>query len=489
MITDRWRRLAAGVAFSTVCILVTSCRDASSPSANVLALSFQIEREESSDDGVSIASNTWRALPSLVTPRLGHAAVSLSGCVWAIGGTASRIVTTPFNSVERYCPSIDATRWSAGAPLPEARTDFAGVGVIANKIYAAGGVDASGVARRSLYVYGAATGWSLSPDSLPSPMACGGGGAVVGGKLYVWAGDLDIVDPENCTTFPRILAVYDPAKLAPPRWTILPATPPSDETGGCYYAMTALRSTLYFVGGGECGFPFYASNFKYGYNTSTATWVSASLLFATAYPAALTLSNRIFVFGGYDSDLPYFTTNEAWSFDPATASRDALPLMQNYRNSAAAAALANKIIIVGGSKHFNSGVTGTAEQLTIVTGCDVHEPDGTKATATPWPTRLEFGLGSSMTQAKICTANDVDNFFLERYGGRAPSIQMTPPAGTDYELILLDSTGTVVQRSSLVGSVMETVNIPVGLVQFFVRVRSQDGTFSARAAYRLELLP
>ena len=159
----------------------------------------------------------------------------------------------------------------------------------------------------------------------------------------------------------------------------------------------------------------------------------------------------------------------------------------SYRNTLdASAALC---ISSRSAKKPSSNQQRTAEQLTIVTGCDVHEPDGTKASATPWPTRLEFGLGSSMTQAKICTSNDMDNFFLKRYGGSAPSIQMTPPAGTDYELILLDSTGTVVQRSSLVGSVMETVNIPVGLVQFFVRVRSQDGTFSARAAYRLELLP
>ena len=170
-----WR--ATAVTISTLCFVVSGCQDASSPAANVLVASSSTAKQEFPDDGVSIASNSWRALPSLVTPRLGHAAVSLGGCVWAIGGRGGVSI---HSSVERYCPSIDATRWSAAAPLPEARTDFAGVGVIATRIYAAGGRDASGGARRSLFVYSAATGWSVSSDSLPFPMACGGGGAVYG---------------------------------------------------------------------------------------------------------------------------------------------------------------------------------------------------------------------------------------------------------------------------------------------------------------------
>ncbi len=206
-------RMAAAVfTVSTTCIFVSGCRDASSPAADVLSASSSIVGQESSDEGVSIASNAWRALPSLATPRVGHAAVSFSGCVWAIGGRAGTNSGTTFSSVERYCPNIDATRWSAGAPLPEARTDFAGVGVISKKIYAAGGFDATGVARRSLFVYSASTGWSLSPDSIPFPMACGGGGAVAGGKLYVFAGDTLFGGGLTTCDVGHALMVFDPAK-------------------------------------------------------------------------------------------------------------------------------------------------------------------------------------------------------------------------------------------------------------------------------------
>ncbi len=490
-----WR--ATAVTISTLCFVVSGCQDASSPAANVLVASSSTAKQEFPDDGVSIASNSWRALPSLITPRTGHAAVSLGGCVWTIGGSAS-LMGTPLSSVERYCPTIDATRWSASAPLPEARADFAGVGVIANKIYAAGGVNASGAATRSLYVYSAATGWSQSPDSLPLPMQCGGGGAVVGGKLYVFAGEF--VDPGDCSTAAgRTLAVYNPAKTTPPRWTILPVAP-VDAQFHCFFAMATLSGMLHFVGGGSCG-ESLPSNAQYAYNTTQARWVPATFRYSrvggTNYPAAVTLRSRILYSGGINGDLWYDPENESWSYDPSTGSSDALPPLRTFRSRHAVAALGNKLIVVGGRDEWSGPVTGSVEQLTLVTGCDIHEPDANKANATPWPMLMDGGgqpLVTPMTQAKICSASDVDNFLLVDVSRSTSylgfTVHMTPPAGKDYELLLMDSTGTtVLQRSSLVGSVMETVRVPDPGTGFFIRVRSQNGTFSASAPYRLEVVP
>ena len=181
------------------CSIVVSCQDPESPSAAARPLWSAGASLDDVEDGVSIASNNWVTLPSLANPRFGHAAVSLSGCVWAIGGTTGRYGTIPLSSVERYCPAIDATRWSAAAALPEPLSDFAGVGIIASKIYVAGGLDSLGQGRRTLYIYSAAMGWTLSPDSLPQALACGGGGAVVGGKLYVFGGD-PIAGTVDCLT-------------------------------------------------------------------------------------------------------------------------------------------------------------------------------------------------------------------------------------------------------------------------------------------------
>ncbi|MDP1859504.1 MAG: kelch repeat-containing protein [Gemmatimonadaceae bacterium] len=475
-----WRATAGTI--STLCFVVSGCQDASSPAANVLAASSSTAKQEFPDDGVSIASNSWMALPSLVTPRMGHAAVSFGGCVWAIGGRGGGSV---HSSVERYCPSIDATRWSAAAPLPEARADFAGVGVIANRIYAAGGMDASGGPRRSLFFYSAATGWSVSSDSLPFPMACGGGGAVVGGKLYVYAGDT--IPAGTPCDVGHTLMVYDPAKSAPPRWTILPA-PPADASWQCFFAMAAVRNFLHFVGGYGCNW-IDPTVLQYSYNTSTAQWVPAPKLPVTIWPAALAISGRLLIFGGHDAAGLYDTTYETWSYDPATAAAEALSPMRIGRTSHAAAALGNKIVIVGGFETAG-GETGKAEQLTIVTGCDIHEPDATRATANAWRMFDELFIIEPFTQAKICSTTDVDNFRLV-YSGLLINfgIRMSPPAGKDYELLLLDPTGKVVERSSLVGSVPETVSVPYNYDGYFVRVRSQDGTFSASAPYRLEVVP
>ena len=407
--------------------------------------------------------------------------------MWAIGGSLDRGVTPPLSSVERYCPTLDATRWSAAAPLPEGRRDFAGVGVISNKIYVAGGIDATVVATRSLYVYSAATGWSLSPDSLPLPMACGGGGAVVGGKLYVYAGDLDPGGGfATCATSSLTLMVYNPARSSPPRWTLLP----SPLYSHCNYGLAALAGTIYVTGGGPCNFPAYPIAYPYAYNISTAQWMAAPTLPLTVAPAATSLSSRLLTFGGHNQDLPYNQADETSSYDPAASSVDALPLMGQTRNDAAVAAMGSTVVIVGGGNYWTGSATNTAEQLTLVTGCDIHEPDGTMATATLWrpPEDTDGGWipGAKLSQAKICSASDVDNFTMFNLSSYM-HLQMTPPAGKDYSLVTMDSTGAVLEKSALVGSVPETVSVPYG--RFFVRVRSQNGTFSSTAPYRLELVP
>lgn len=486
-------RVVKSLATALALIIIGGCQDLSAPEASTIGAGWSLSQGEISDQELSLASNPSVSLPSIAIPRYGHAAVSLGSCVWVIGGTDNRINSTPFNSVERYCPTIDATRWSAAISLPEGRSDFAGAGVISNKIYAAGGIDASGLATRSLYVYSAATGWTVSPDSLPMPMACGGGGAVIAGKLWVFAGELDPYGAQTCMTSSQRIAVYDPAKPTPPRWRLLPATPPADESNLCNYSTAALGSTLYFVGGGDCAFPGFASNRKYAFNTATKQWVSNLGFRSAAFPAAIALSNRILSFGGtdYGSNLALHSA-QTWSYDPASASLDELSLMQSTRNDAGVAALGTTVVIVGGTSSWFGQAVGTAEQVTIVTGCDIHEPDATKANASRWLPPVDgdgyWVPGASLRQAKICSASDVDNFSLNNMG-IAPHFQMTPPSGKDYELLLLDANGKVLQRSAQVGSVAETVQLPAGYPgQFFLRVRSQNGSFSTSLPYVLELI-
>lgn len=233
--------------------------------------------------------------------------------------------------------------------------------------------------------------------------------------------------------------------------------------------------------------------FQYAYSTSTAQWINSSLSLTTVGAAAVTTSGRVFSSGGINGDLWNDPTQQSWSFEPQRG-MDALPPMLIGRRDHAVAALGNRIVIVGGLDYGYGFSTGSAEQLTLVTGCDIHEPDATKASATPWLMLMDRDnqpLVNPMSQAKICTAKDVDNFVLvDKLDGFGYSVQMTPPTGKDYELLLLDPTGTsVLERSSLVGSVTETVRVPDAGVGFYVRVRSQNGTFSSSVPYRLVVVP
>ncbi|MEO7514141.1 MAG: hypothetical protein ABIZ91_20570, partial [Gemmatimonadaceae bacterium] len=254
------------------------------------------------------------------------------------------------------------------------------MGVIGDRIFAAGGIDPTGAASRALFVYSAKGGWKLSPDSLPFPAACGNGGAVVEGKLYVWAGEPD-VSHDFCEVS-RTLAVYDPNKPNPPRWTILQAAPP-EASWACYFSMAALGSTIHFVGGIGCGFEW--NGYQHSYNTKTAQWVPAPRLPLTYWPAAVAISGRLLTLGGWHgNEYLFFTAREVWSYDPEASGMDVLAPMLIGRTNHAATVLGRRVIVVGGINDGTGEVTGSAEALTIVTGCDIHEPDGTAGTATSW---------------------------------------------------------------------------------------------------------
>jgi hypothetical protein len=490
--------VSAVVRLFVVSLVVASCRDAAAPKA----LAPIAPTTDEVDGEIGIQSNQWLTLPSLSSIRAGHAAVKFNSCIWSIGGDSAYGIRAS-RGVEQYCPSTDPSRWTAGPPLPEARTSFAGVGVIGKKIYVAGGLDGTGHSRSTMYVYDATRGWSLEPEPLPALACGGGGGAVVNGKLYVYAlaavVDSNNPDPIGCHPDSWIFAVYDPAKAAPPRWRLLPLPSGGPWNGDrCDHSVTSVGAIVYLVGGSSLCDRFQMVGVE-AFNTTTGQWLPFTP--GRASPphqggdrqTAIGLNGRLFLLGGYNGHQIWWPPyTEVHVYDAVTDSWDQLRSMQYpYRLYAAAAALGTRITLVGGE-------TSSVEQLNVPAGCDVHEPDGTVAKASPWELRTfmdnTFRFPYLMSQAHICAAGDVDYFAplpLDNDGETSFHVEMTPPAGKDYQLELLTLNGkTVVAKSARVGSLKETVLYPNnGGPGYLIRVKSQGGSFDKMHPYRLEVVP
>jgi hypothetical protein len=489
------------VSASLTVVVLAGCQDAAAPRPAIPAPTAD---EVAVDDPIGIQSNPWVSLPRLATTRSHLAAVRLQGCIWSLGGEDGAF--TPTEVVERYCPEVDPSQWTPGPSLPEPLSRFAGVGVIAQKIYVAGGVDTTANARNSLYIYDPGTGWTLSPEPMPFALACGGG-TVVGGKFYVYASRPQD-DPETGSRciphVDQVFAVYDPAKVAPPRWTLLPPDPVTFFR--CDHGVASIGTLVYLVEGTEqCeGGP---SGLVLGsvaaFNTATGQWLPASSVPPVPVdggPAglygvtALELSGRLFVFGGNNQALDRQFSRDVSVYEPATNTWDQLRPMLSFREHAAVAASSSTRVTVIGGQRFVGAPLDSVERLNIPAGCDVHEPDATLPLANPW--RITVGpdfdphFAITMTQARVCSAGDVDLFTISNPLQNSFNIQMTPPTGRNYQLELLDATATtVLATSALPGSATETVAMPPTGSNFVLRVKSQNGSFDKVRPYRMGLTP
>jgi hypothetical protein len=307
-----------------------------------------------------------------------------------------------------------------------------------------------------------------------------------------------------------VFAVYDPAKASPPRWRVLPIEPP--QFGGttpplrCDHAIASVGTMIYLVGGAEYCEAAQSILGVAAFNTVTEQWLPDGQVptpnEGRHAVAALGLNGRLFAFGGFNGYVWYGTGLEAMVYDPATNAWDQLRPLITSGVGAGVAALGTRITLVGGGGQFPNYTgwpTGTTHvtQLNVPSGCDVHEPDGAVATANPWTLRTntddELQFPYRMTQARICASADVDLFVVNPYiyTGAAFHIEMTPPAGRNYQLQLLTPNGqTVVATSANPGSQTESVLYPPNVGPgYIVRVKTQGGSFDKNNPYLLEVVP
>ncbi len=130
------------------------------------------------------ATNTWSSnLATMLNSRHSFGAVGVNGKIYAVGGiTASGIRTS---RLEVYDPTTNT--WEYKASMPIARSDFGDAVAIGTKIYVAGGADSGRNDLARLDVYDTVNNtWSTLAD-MPAPRT-GHSAFACNGKLYLAGG-------------------------------------------------------------------------------------------------------------------------------------------------------------------------------------------------------------------------------------------------------------------------------------------------------------
>jgi hypothetical protein len=439
----------------------------------------------------TLVESDWEQLPSLPEPRIGHGVVVYRDCLWSIGGQASRSAPATAD-VWRYCPSVDATRWVAAPRLPRPLVHLAGAGVIGDRIYVAGGVMANGQPSQETYEFEPGAGWRLLTDQLPVRMACGGGGAVVGGKLYVYGGQPPPPPYVNCD-FRREMndfAEFDPAAPEGAKWRALPPAP-IGHVAHCSYRTLAIGNRVYLTNGGQC-WSLGLVSFDFHFDATSQSWRGGGFQRMTWFGGGAVVGNRIFLYGGKDWSHWSSRAREVTVMDTAfaTLSADKLPPLPMERHDAPGVDFRGDLVLVGGSSDGWSFAGREVLRLRVQPGCDVHEPDDTLDRASPFPFDPDYNgtvWNAAVHHARLCASGDVDFFELVDTGLSQVRLELLPPSGTNYRLVLYDASGTEVGRSERSGSSTEVVLVPRGASGYRVEVSSQDGSFDAARPYTLRV--
>jgi N-acetylneuraminic acid mutarotase len=212
------RLLSAGLVLAAPTLFATACGD-----AGVTPTPVQPSAAPSAAPG------TWTTLAPMLQPRSEMAIAELDGKVYVIGGYPPGRI--PSNVVQVYDPASNS--WTLGPPTPVPLHHSHAVAV-GDRLFLIGGeFDGAGTGRPPVYLDTtyeldvAAGAWR---SRAPMPTARSGGGlGVIAGKIYVAGGR-----PPRGNDF----AVYDPAADL---WTVLPALPTArnhlavDAIGGRLY--------------------------------------------------------------------------------------------------------------------------------------------------------------------------------------------------------------------------------------------------------------
>jgi len=267
----------------------------------------------------------WTAGAPMPTARSEIAAAELGGRIYVAGGLAQFGTTDAF---EVYDPASNS--WKELAPLPEGRHHLA-LTALGDKLYLTGGyADLSFSPNRK-------TGWAYDPKKnewqpiadMPGPRAAHRT-AAVGGKLFVAGG----VGPN-----PLALWAYDPASDS---WEAELAELP---TGREHLTVTGSGGKLYVIAG-----RWGNQNLKVveAYDPASNSWKPlADLPAPRGALTAAVIDGRIHVTGGEDLNSAD-TYADHWIYDPASDRWEQAEAMPTSRHGLDSAASGGRWYVIGG---------------------------------------------------------------------------------------------------------------------------------------------
>jgi N-acetylneuraminic acid mutarotase len=276
----------------------------------------------------------WTTMPSLPDVRREGGVVAADGDVFVLGGNTGNSVRT--NTVLRF--DTATSTWSYVAPYPGPALDHTGaLASTGGLIYLIGGateVPSPNVA--TLRAYNVATNsWSTIA---PMPQARAAMGATtVNGKLYVMGGWINGVRTNTAL-------VYDPAANS---WSPIAAMPTARD----HVKAVAIAGKIYAVGGFVGAYPAGTTGNVEVYDPTTNTWsTAASLPTSRADLGAVVVNGRLVTFGGVNASGTVAVTEE---YDPVLNTWRTLAPMLANRRAMDGAVISGVIYAAGGSATLN----------------------------------------------------------------------------------------------------------------------------------------
>jgi N-acetylneuraminic acid mutarotase len=269
------------------------------------------------------------------TPRSNHAAASVDGLFYIVGGVDSGSSGDGLADLWCYNPSTNA--WLQKASLPEGRFGHS-LTAIGGKLYCFGGRRFAGATYKplgTLLVYDPATDkWTAKTGGTPVYLH---GAVAMGGKLYVYGG-------QNDGSYSKTMRVYDPVT---DKWATLPSlNGPLERQDG---HMVVLNEKIhYFAGIALPNFPLLQDDF-WAYNLSDGTWSERAKKPPARSRAAVCVFNELlYVFGGAKGNSNTDQLNDCWMYDSQINDWTQLSNLPTARTRSAFALAGDSFYIHGG---------------------------------------------------------------------------------------------------------------------------------------------